>query len=367
MKSTRTGALILAAACLAVLPVAAAGPPVSDLKQDEVVVFYPSYLTRDAGNGGWRGEIRGKVHEPRDGAAAAVMRAALRKLLGIGGELTAEEAQRFEERAGEFLVDNQRGKTVVVRLGDRTFASERSEADGKFRVEVRLARGKAGELLPFTVRLDADDRREFGGSLRLVGGAGLSVISDIDDTVKESNVLERDELLANAFVRPYRPVEGMPERYAAWAGQGVVVHYVTAGPWQLYPPLWEFLEEHGLPGVEIEMRELRVKDRTVLSFFQDSQPYKIERIREILRRFPARRFVLVGDSGEHDPEVYGAIAAEFPHRVRGIFIRAVRAEHLDRERYRAWFEAIEDSRWIVFGAAEALPENLVAWAGDGAD
>jgi hypothetical protein len=364
MRGTQPGAVKLNAALVALFALAAAGPPVSDLKADEVIVFYPSYLTWDGQERDWKGTIQGKVHEPRDGASAALMRTALRKLLGIGGELTPEESRRFESRAGEFLVDNQRGKTIVVQLGDHVFASERSEADGRFRVEIDLAEGEAGDLLPFAVRLDADDPREFGGTLRLIAGEGLSVISDIDDTVKESNVLDRDELLANAFLRPYQPVEGMPELYESWAGQGVAVHYVTAGPWQLYPALWQFIEGCGFPGVEIQMRDLRVKDRTVLSFFQDSQPYKIERIREILRRFPGRRFVLVGDSGEHDPEVYGAVAAEFPERVRGIFIRAVRAEHLERERYRGWFGEIDESRWIIFDKARALPEDLVAWAGD---
>jgi len=354
-----------AALLLAVCLPAAAPPPVSDIKADEVVVFYPSYLTPGETEGSWEGEIRGKVHEPRDGASAALMRSALRKLLRIGDDLTAEEERNFEERAAEFLVDHQRGKTVVVPLGDRTFVSERSEADGLFRVRIVLAGGEAGDVLPFAVRLAEGDPREFGGSLRLIGGEGLSVISDIDDTVKESNVLDRDELLANAFLRPYLPVEGMPELYAGWAGGGVVVHYVTAGPWQLYPPLWEFVEGHGFPGVEIQMRDLRIKDRTVLTFFQDSQPYKVERVREILRRFPARRFVLVGDSGEHDPEVYGAIAAEFPGQVGGIFIRAVRPEHLARDRYREWFGAIEESRWIVFGEAGALPEDLAAWVDAG--
>ena len=366
MRTQRHGPASIVAVFLAVFALAATRAPVSNLKPDEVVVFYPSYLTRDARGDRWRGVIHGKVHEPRDGASAALLRAALRKLLGIGDELTAEEARLFDSRAGEFLVDNQRGKKVVVQLGDLTFASGRSGADGRFRVKISLDEGEAGDLLPFTVRLGADDQREFGGALRLIGPEGLSVISDIDDTVKESHVLDRDELLANAFLRPYRPVQGMPELYEAWAGQGVVVHYVTAGPWQLFPALWGFLEDHRFPGVEIQMRDLRVKSRTVVRFFQDSQPYKIERIREILRRFPERRFVLVGDSGEHDAEVYAAIAGEFPEQVTGIFIRAVLEEHLDRARYGDLLGGIEASRWIIFDEAGALPEELAAWvAADG--
>jgi hypothetical protein len=337
---------------------------VSNIKSDEFVVLYPSYLTKSTRDGSWEGAIHGKVHERRDGASAELMLTALRKLLGIGGELTAEEAGRLESRASEFLVDNQRRKKIVVQLVGREFVSARSGADGKVRVKIRLAGGEPGELLPFSVRLAADDPREFGGTLRLIAPDGLSVISDIDDTVKQSNVLDRDELLANAFLRPYRPVEGMPALYKTWADQGVLVHYVTASPWQLYPPLWSFLEEQGFPGVEIQMRDLRVKDRSVFRFFQDSQPYKIDRIRQILRRFPERRFVLVGDSGEHDPEVYSVIATEYPERVRGIFIRIVRTEHFDRKRYGDLFRGIDDSRWILFEDPSCLPRDLDAWVGD---
>lgn len=352
-------------ALLAVCALGAGPPPVSNLEPDEVIVFYPSYLTPDPRTSRWEGAIHGRVHEPRDGASAELMLAALRKLLDIHRELTPEEELLFDSRAGEFLADNERRKKIVVRIGERSFVSGRSQADGTFRIPVTLTGGAAGDTVRFSVRLRPGDPREFGGAIRLIAREGISVISDIDDTVKESNVLDRDQLLANAFLRPYRPVRGMPELYEAWSGQGAAMHYVTAGPWQLYSALWEFLEQHRFPGVEIQMRDLRVTDRSVVRFFQDSQDYKIERIRKILRRFPERRFVLVGDSGEHDPEVYAAIAAEFPERVSGIFIRAVREEHLDRERYRGTFGGIDPSRWVIFGDAAELPRDLAAWVAGG--
>jgi len=355
----------LAVALLAFCVLGASRPPVSNLKPDETIVFYPSYLTWEPRAQRWQGAIHGKVHEPREGASAALMLAALRRVLDIHTELTPEEERLFDSRASEFLADNQRRKRIVVRVGERSFASGPSRADGRFRVPVTLAEGEPGALVPFAVRLAADDARAFGGALRLIARQGLSVISDIDDTVKESNVLDRDQLLANAFLRPYRAIEGMPRLYEAWAGQGVAVHYVTAGPWQLYPALWSFFEDCGLPGVEIQMRDLRVKSTSVFRFFQDSQQYKLERIRKILRSFPERRFVLVGDSGENDPEVYAAIAADFPESVRGIFIRAVREAELDRERCRALFDGLEGARWILFERAEELPEDLDGWLADG--
>ena len=48
---------------------------------------------------------------------------------------------------------------------------------------------------------------------------------------------------------------------------------------------------------------------------------KLSVIRALFKTFPQRRFLLVGDSGEHDPEIYGAMARRFPQQVAGIFIR----------------------------------------------
>jgi phosphatidate phosphatase APP1 len=274
---------------------------------------------------------------------------------------TTEEEPTFEERAEPFAADSERGERVVVALGGRSWVSRPSKAGGQFLVEVTVAEGSAGAAVPFRARLDREGAREVEGTVRLLGPAGVSVISDIDDTVKESNVLDRHELVANTFYRPYRPVKGMPGLYAGWRDGDVAIHYVTASPWQLFPSLWGFLADNGIAGASIEMRDVRVTNASVVKLFRDSRAYKTGRIREILRRFPERAFVLVGDSGERDPEVYAAIAREHPGRVRGIFIRAVGPDHLDRGRYREVFAGISETRWIVFDDADALPRDLAGW------
>jgi phosphatidate phosphatase APP1 len=339
----------------------AAAPLVSTLDTDEVIVFYPSYLTWDLQNESWRGAIHGKVHEPSDSATASVTLAALRQAWGIGQDLTDEEKRVFKERTAGFKVDNERGKQVVVQIGEQQFVSARSGPTGQFAIDVELDHDGAEDPVEFTVMLEAEDRRRFGGALQLLAAEGLSVISDIDDTVKESNVLDRSELLANTFLRPHRAIDGMAQLYAGWDEQGVAVHYVTASPIQLYASLRKFLTDEGFPGVEIRLRPLRLRDRSLLDFFGESQDYKKTEIRKILGKFPQRQYVLVGDSGEHDPEVYATIARECPEQVQGIFIRAVLEEHLERARYNEIFEGIDDSKWVIFAESGALPGDLSGW------
>jgi phosphatidate phosphatase APP1 len=337
-------------------------PAASNVKKDEIVVFFPSFLVREQGAGDWRGEIRGKVHEPEDATVASVTLATLREALAAGGALTAEQEKIFQARTEDFRVDNERGKRIVVGVGGQRFVSGPSLPDGQFVIEVALASAEADRKLPFEARLEPGDTRRFGGKLRLLAGSGLSVISDVDDTVKVTDVLDTSEMMANTFFRPFVAVSGMAERYGTWNGQGVEFHYVTASPWQLFEPLWRFLGEQGFPGVEIRMRQLRVKDWGGADYFlRSSVDYKTETIREILRSCPGRRFVLLGDSGEHDPEVYAAIHREFPDRVVGIMIRAVREADLDRARYRELFEGIDDSRWLLFLSGDDLPGDLPVW------
>ena len=71
--------------------------------------------------------------------------------------------------------------------------------------------------------------------------------------------------------------------------------------------------------------------------------------------FPRRRFVCVGDSGEQDPEMYGDLARDFPHQIRGIFIRNVTGETIGNARLQLAFRDIPSDRCMLFDAAAELP------------
>lgn len=361
MRDGIGGLLVVLAILVVATPSATVSAETAAPESDEVVVFYPSFLTWNAGHGTWQGEIRGTIFERERGAASRARLAALRKALKVATDRPVEDESIFRARTEEFAVDHERGEKLVVELGELAFPSRPSRKNGHFRVPVTLPGNPKSGTLRFRTRVGRESRREFDGTVTLIEPRGLSVISDIDDTIKKSEVLDRAELLANTFFRPYEAIPDMPELYRAWGDRGVAIHYVTASPWQLFMPLWRFLGEKGFPGVDIRMRHLRLTDVSVFEFFRDSRAFKRDRIRNILRSFPERRFVLVGDSGEHDPEVYAGIAREFPDQVQGILIRAVDEDHLHRSRYREVFREVDESRWIVFDRAATLPRDLAGW------
>ena len=159
----------------------------------------------------------------------------------------------------------------------------------------------------------AERRYQSRSQVLLVPVMGLSVISDIDDTIKVSNVLHKGELIRNTFLREFVPVKGMAALYTRWQRElGAAFHFVSSCPWQLQPELELFAADSGFPAASYHMKAVRLNSLpgsgdSLLSLFEKGSSYKPRHIDELLSAFPSRRFWLVGDSGEQDPETYAKV------------------------------------------------------------
>ena len=350
----------------AVLFIALAGVMQSDLKSDEVVEFYPTAAYLDQ-SGKWIVPIHGIVYEPEEDS---LRRRALIRILQktIGLDRKDLKSDIFQQRARLFLVDNERDKQIAIRTGNDIKTLSKSAANGHFVTQLPLsaeAVQQAFEAQPshdgwlrYSAVLSEGDDRLFVGNVQFVGHEGISVISDIDDTIKDSNVLDKKELIKNTFVRPFQPASGMAELYAAAARRGWTFHYVSASPWQLYRPLVDFTEKEGFPRGTFHLRLFRLQDGSIKTFFTSSQPHKKAAIAMLLKNWPRRRFVLVGDSGEHDPEVYGDIARHSPERIAAILIRNVTGESIRDDRFQSAFRDIDAERCKLFTDPAAVAEFL---------
>jgi phosphatidate phosphatase APP1 len=333
------------------------------IRSDEQVIFFPGFASQT--EGGWRLSIHGWVHEPE---TRPVLGAFLRRAIPIDRDkLTDAEREIYRERTRYFLPDNERHKVVTVRLGPLRRDAPRTDADGHFALRWDLTVAEfaflpaSNRCLSVAALLDANDSRAFIGTIHVLSNSGVSVISDIDDTIKVSEVRNREALLMNTFCRPFKAVEGMAGVYRAWQTSGAQFHYLSASPWQLYIPLAEFIGKAGFPAGTFHMKAFRVKDSTVLALLGDPEVFKLKLIRPLFEQFPQRQFLLVGDSGEKDPEIYGQIAREFPKQVRGVFIRNVTDENRAGERYKTAFREVPDASWMVFQSPRELPSiNPVA-------
>jgi phosphatidate phosphatase APP1 len=199
---------------------------------------------------------------------------------------------------------------------------------------------------------------EVCGRARLIPQQGLSVISDIDDTVKISEVRSKKALIENTFVHPFKAVPSIAQKYSAWAEQGVSFHYVSSSPWYLYTELTSFLEQSGFPDFSLSLKSFRFRDESLLALFKDGDETKPRQIRQVIEKYPRRQFVLIGDSGEQDPEVYTAIKLEYPNQIMAIYIRDLGLGDTNQARIHQLVERMEGFPIVLFKDAAELPTTL---------
>jgi phosphatidate phosphatase APP1 len=339
----------------------------STLAADEVIDFYPVAARWDSAKDCWHTEIRSVVYEPE---LNSLKRRALLALLTKILDLNSDEAQAelFKTRSRHFLVDHERGKHVRIRLLDQGFDVGVSEANGHAVAKIEFKLPNANAAQPpvtaswhaFTAELPQGDARKFEGRVQCVPPRGVTIISDVDDTIKISDVTNRKELIKNTFVRPFQAVPGMAAQYQAWEKSGAVFHYLSASPWQLYLPLEEFRIAEGFPRGVWSMKHLRLTDRSAIDFLKSQEAYKTTLLRAIFAEFPERIFVLIGDTGEQDPEIFGTLAREFPQQALRVFIRESQTPASDAARFAKAFDKLPRAAWHVFTKAEELSDKIPA-------
>ena len=179
------------------------------------------------------------------------------------------------------------------------------------------------DFIPTNVRVLASDKLSATEEVQITEPKGVSIISDIDDTIKHSGIGNgAKEIFRNVFIRELGDltIEGVKEWYSKMADKGVQFHYVSNAPWQLYPVLTSFFAMAGLPKGSYHLKQY---NGMLQGIFEPVAERKKGTLEKIMQDFPERRFILVGDSGEADLELYTDIVLANPGRVLGVFIRDV--------------------------------------------
>ena len=301
---------------------------------DVEVTIYPTYGSLQGAE--WTIPLRGWVHQNRrlpDHLINEFARAII--------NCNDEEISHFGARFDDFTDDSRSKKAVRIQFDadDEQYTFQPSDLNGLIEMTVKLPADKAQALaaqqnsgdgwLSFNVVSEGHTGK---GKINLIGPRGLSVVSDIDDTIKVTEVPgNKDIVLKNTFCRPFVALSDMVERYQAL--RDATFHYVSGGPWQLYEPLSEFIASAGFPTgtfhlnyfpknfLSEETRSLLID--SICGSLSRTYDHKVEQIMRLMERFPEREFILIGDSGELDVEVYSRIRELFGAGVREIWIRDV--------------------------------------------
>lgn len=333
--------------------------PVTPLAGNERVDLFTTAARRGP-DGGWIVPVEGRVFRPeRSTARLALVRRVLRTRYAIDPDAAGRDV--LEARVNLLLGDGRGSRRITVEVAGTRHALPPSEPSGRVAGVIAVGDGAvdaAGDRLAVRVVLPARDPRLFAASALLLPPEGLSVISDIDDTVKVTGVGNRRQLLESSLVKPFTAVPGMARRYQRWAAEGAAFHFVSSTPWQLHAPLAVFLAEAGFPPATIDLKVLSFNDPTLLDLLASPAESKPPRIAALLDAFPRRSFVLVGDSGEKDPEIYADIARRRPGRIALILIRNVTGARADDARMSAAFAGLERERWQLFDDPSEMPGSL---------
>lgn len=170
----------------------------------------------------------------------------------------------------------------------------------------------------------------------------LAVISDIDDTVMYTGVANKLRMMYRLFMEKAHQRTAFPGVAAFYQGLYVgrdgdrkrPMLYVSRAPWTIYEVLEAFFNANHIPvGPVLFLREWGLTLQRPLP--RRAEDHKETLIRNMLALYDELPFVLIGDSGQHDPEIYAKIVHEYPGRIAAIYIRnvsndAVRDEAIQR-------------------------------------
>lgn len=208
-----------------------------------------------------------------------------------------------------------------------------TDADGYFRINLHPQEAFRDDVAWHRVALTLDAEPPVHATAEVfvpTAHCRFVVISDIDDTVMHTGVANKLKMLWRLFVADAESRVAFPGAAALYralhAGVGGneanPMLYVSRAPWGVYDMLAVFFRLHGIPaGPVMFLREWGLSWRH--PFPRRAEDHKRALIDHMLTLYSDRPFVLIGDSGQHDPEVYASIVEAYPSRVRAVYIRNV--------------------------------------------
>ena len=304
--------------------------------------LFPGFARRDLERGGWWVRVEGSAI---DFGKVKLRRKMMARIIGRAVKLYGSQIQSepFQSRFQPFTASPCKRCVVTVKYDDRSVMRLDTSKTGRFNGWFWIAPQVDDE--PWDDAFGGDPERAIRVTLeprqistdctiRFIEPEGISIISDIDDTIKITRASVRREVLANTFIRPFKIIDGVNEVYRQFATTGVEFHYVSSSPWQLIDPMSKLLSDHQFPKGTLHLREYRIRDQVFRNMRTFGKRGKLGALKMLLDEFPQRRFVLIGDSGESDPELYAYLAKKYSQQIVCTFIREIPENDLDGGRVK---------------------------------
>lgn len=193
----------------------------------------------------------------------------------------------------------------------------------------------------------------------------IGIICDVDDTVMVT-------ALPRPFVAAWNSFVLSEHARSATPGMAVLmdrlhrhhpkapIMYLSTGAWNITPSLRRFLKRNGYPKGTFLLTDWGpTPDR----WFRSGSQHKVTALTRLAQEFPHMRWILIGDDGQRDPEIYNGFAVRYPQNVEAILIRNLTFGESVLSSGRVWgdkrAQAItKDDYWLEGNDGPALYQQL---------
>ena len=241
-----------------------------------------------------------------------------------------------------FETDEIRHADLLLKLPNNQVIETKTDDDGYFLIDdtVDNLKEMTNEEGWMNVELSYKDftqerviqlQNRFPGEMLIPDNCSFGVISDIDDTIMHTGLVSlfKWKVIYNTFLKTAKkrvPLEGAAEFYhmlhRGKSGKDTnPIFYVSHSPWNLYRYLEFFLKKNNFPKGPILLRSF---SNFGIRKKKAEKPQKQHEIINILKTYPELKLILIGDSGEHDPDIYLEIAESHPEQILAIYLRSVK-------------------------------------------
>jgi phosphatidate phosphatase APP1 len=232
-----------------------------------------------------------------------------------------------------FHNDEIKNKKVFLTIDKRRYEAK-SDDEGYFDFEIKIANKLNMGYKKIALQIEENRDINHAEATILSDDKMIGIISDIDDTVIVSEVTSKRKLLLNTFWKNYKQREVIPtmvKRFEKILSQNSPttpsrLFFISGSPQHLFTSIEKFLEYNHFPRHVTILKQVHGDNSDPIF---DQMRYKTAKIEELIALYPNMKWVMFGDSGERDKEVYESIQKKYPSNVKGYYIRDVESGEIE--------------------------------------
>jgi len=232
-------------------------------------------------------------------------------------------------RLREIEANEIKGKNIFATINQESFQTK-GDSEGYFEFDIKTKKAiKSGyKSIELQIQNNPDIKRV---KATIIGAKPLiGIISDFDDTLIISNVTNKIKLGINTMFKNYQQrkiVPGMVERFNKILAQNPknspnALFVLSGSPQQLFKPINSFLNYYNFPKRVLILKKAHGDNKDPLT---DQFAYKTQKIKRLIKLYPNIKWVMFGDSGEKDLEVYRFIKSKYPNKIKEYYIRNIQS------------------------------------------